>query len=87
MMWPRWWGVLLMVPALACAAPVTFDVYLQLHVGMSEAELLKTAGKPDHVDVRNGRELWWLGNDDTPAQTIVKIESGKVSAIRREQSL
>jgi hypothetical protein len=83
----KWLGLVALAPMLAFAAPLTFDVYLRLHVGMSETELLRVAGKPDHVDSRNGRELWWLGNDETPAQTIVTIRDGKVSALRREQSL
>ena len=41
-------GLLLAASALATAAPIPFEVYIKLHNGMPEAELVSQAGAPDY---------------------------------------
>jgi len=96
----RWPWVLLLGCCLpAGAAPLPFDIYVRLHVGMSEGDLLTLTGKPDYVADGGGadlpdsrrvqagsasvRQYEWRADGVIPYTTVVSVSGGVVVAIRR----
>ena len=94
-------GLLLAASALATAAPIPFEVYIKLHNGMPEAELVSQAGAPDYssdgpttktksetgVTESNTRALSWIANDTIPYTTTVTLRNGVVVDITRDKKL
>ena len=79
------------VPPPATAAPargMDFGVYIQLRRGMSEAEVLLRAGKPDQESVENFRNfvvksLYYYPTAADPFITVVTLRGGRVTEIER----
>jgi hypothetical protein len=82
------------------AAPLPFDIYVRLYVGMHEADLLTLAGKPDYIadggaadlpdktrtqaGSASVRQYEWRADGVVPYTTVVSVSGGMVVAIRRE---
>lgn len=82
------------------AAPLPFNVYTRLYVGMRESALLAQAGRPDYIAdggkadapakalVQAGsaavRQYGWKADAAVPYTTIVSVSGGVVVAIQRQ---
>ncbi|UTH72454.1 DUF2845 domain-containing protein [Chromobacterium sp. IIBBL 290-4] len=86
----------------AQAAPIPFEVFIRLHKGMQEAEVLAKAGAPDvtsdgaqtrsqsnngTVTVSASRVLTWQAGGDVPYTTTVTLQNGVVTDIKRSKKL
>lgn len=65
-----------------------FSVYVYLKRGMSEAELLERAGKPDLESLENIQGFFvksysYLPTPSNPFYTIVTLRGGRIAAIER----
>jgi hypothetical protein len=63
-----------------------FSVFVQLHRGMSEGELLQRAGKPDHVTLESfeiQKTYYYFPTPGNPYTTAVTLRSGRISEIER----
>lgn len=89
------WGA-----AAAYSAPMPFDVYSRLYVGMRESLLLELAGRPDYradggkadepaIRLKDAgsaavRQYGWKASAAIPYITIVSVSGGHVVAIERQ---
>jgi hypothetical protein len=65
-----------------------FDVYRNLKVGMSEAELLSRAGKPDLESLENLQGFFvktynYMPTSSNPFFTVVTLRGGRIAQIER----
>lgn len=98
---PAWLMVFLCsVAAVSQAAPIPFNLYSRLYVGMRESALMAQAGHADYVadagladlpaSVRDKagsaaiRQYEWKGDAAIPYNTIVSVSGGVVVSIMRE---
>jgi hypothetical protein len=63
-----------------------FNVFAQLHRGMTEGELLQRAGKPDHVSLESfeiQKTYYYYPTPGNPYTTAVTLRSGRIFEIDR----
>jgi len=96
----RIWVALLLcaVGFSVAAAPMPFDVFSHLYVGMREPELLRLAGSPDFthaavamvadssapLSAARDKQYGWKANSVVPYATLVSVRVGAVVAIERD---
>ncbi|OWY38472.1 hypothetical protein CEK28_12605 [Xenophilus sp. AP218F] len=97
-----WLAAACLLAGAAQAAPVPFEVFIRLHKGMQETEVLAKAGAPDFssdgaqtrsangngaVTVNTVRTLTWQAGGDVPYTTTVTLQNGVVTDIKRSKKL
>lgn len=70
------------------ARGLAFDVFIRLEQGMSEAELLVRAGKPDMQSVENTRNdivktYYYLPTSSDPWITTIRLSGGRIASLER----
>ncbi len=76
------------VVAQAPARGMEFEVFVRLHNGMSEGELLQRAGPPDFQQVDElrpsvGRTYYYYPTSANPFTTIVTLRGGRIFSLER----
>lgn len=88
---------LLFWASVTLAGPISFEKYIRLSRGMSESDLIDTAGVPDRQVLRLGSrygplydsvyDLVWTADIANPCTTTITIMNGKVHNIVREKKM
>lgn len=71
---------------------MAFDVYIRLQTGMSEAELLLRAGKPDQESVESVRHdivktYYYLPTSANPWLTAITLRGGRIFNLERNKKI
>ena len=82
-------------PPQPVAAPVrgmTFQTFIQLHNGMTEAELMLRAGRPDHESVENlfhdiVKSYYYYPTVSDPFITVVTVRAGRIVNLERNRKM
>ena len=77
-------------PAAATARGMTFQTFIQLQNGMTEAELMLRAGRPDHESVENlihdiVKSYYYLPTVSDPFITTVTVRGGRIVNLERNR--
>jgi hypothetical protein len=79
-------------PTAAPARGMTFQTFIQLHNGMTEAELMLRAGRPDHESVENlfhdiVKSYYYYPTVSDPFITVVTVRGGRIVNLERNRKM